>query len=89
MRYRVFAALELSAELRQNLARVQDSLSRAVPGDDVRWSRLDGVHLTVKFYGDVDSDRLAEVEVGLARAAAKSAPIRLLVEGMGVFAIDA
>src|SRR5258705_5690887 len=69
MRYRIFAALELTPELRQRLAEVQDNLSQAVPGDDVRWSRLDGVHLTVKFYGDVQSERLADIEAGLARAA--------------------
>ena len=85
MRYRVFAALELTPELRQRLAEVQDNLSQTVPGDDVRWSRLDGVHLTVKFYGDVHSERLAEIEAGLARAAAEAAPIRLEVEGLGVF----
>jgi 2'-5' RNA ligase len=85
MRYRVFAALELPAEVRQRLAEVQDDLSRTVPGSDVRWSRLDGVHLTVKFYGDVDSDRLPELQVGLARAAEAAAPIRLAVEGLGVF----
>ncbi|MEP7355850.1 MAG: RNA 2',3'-cyclic phosphodiesterase [Anaerolineales bacterium] len=85
MRYRIFAALELSPALRESLARVQDNLSRTVPGDDVRWSRLEGVHLTVKFYGDVDSERLAEIEMGLARAAAQAAPVRLAVEGLGVF----
>ena len=85
MRYRVFAALELTPELRQHLAEVQDNLSQAVPGDDVRWSRLDGVHLTVKFYGDVPRERLADIEAGLARAAAEAAPIRLDVEGLGVF----
>src|SRR5258705_4295386 len=77
MRYRIFAALELTPELRQRLAEVQDNLSQAVPGDDVRWSRLDGVHLTVKFYGDVQSERLADIEAGLARAAAQARPIRL------------
>jgi 2'-5' RNA ligase len=85
MRYRVFAALELTPELRQRLAEVQDNLSQAVPGDDVRWSRLDGVHLTVKFYGDVPRERLVDIEAGLARAAAEAAPIRLDVEGLGVF----
>jgi 2'-5' RNA ligase len=85
MRYRVFAALELPPELRQRLAVVQDNLSQAVPGDDVRWSRLDGVHLTVKFYGDVQRERLVDIEEGLARAAAQVEPIRLEVEGLGVF----
>ena len=56
-----------------------------MPGDDVRWSRLDGVHLTVKFYGDVDSERLPDIQAGLARAAAQAAPMRLAVEGLGVF----
>jgi 2'-5' RNA ligase len=85
LRYRVFAALELPAELRRRLAEVQGNLSQTVPGDDVRWSRLDGVHLTLKFYGDVDTERLPDIQAGLARAAAEAAPMRLAVEGLGVF----
>ena len=70
MRYRVFAALALPAELRRRLAEVQDSFGAAVPGDGVRWADPDGIHLTVKFYGDVDIERLPDLQAGLARAAA-------------------
>ena len=85
MRYRVFSAIELSAGLRQHLAGVQDRFSAAVPGDSVRWADPDGIHLTLKFYGDVDTQRLPDIQAGLARAAAGAGPVRLAVEGLGVF----
>ena len=85
MRYRVFAALELADGLRRRLAEVQDGLNLAMSGDGVRWSRPEGVHLTVKFYGEVDSERLPDLQAGLARAAAEAAPIRVQVQGLGVF----
>ena len=85
MSLRAFAALELPPELQQQLARLQDDLKAAVPPRSVRWVRVEGIHLTLKFYGDVDSDRLAAVRAGLERAAAGSAPMELSVQGTGVF----
>jgi 2'-5' RNA ligase len=82
---RAFTALELPPELQQQLARLQDDLKAAVPPRSVRWVRAEGIHLTLKFYGDVAPERLALLRAGLDRAAAASAPMQLSVEGAGVF----
>ena len=85
MRLRVFAALELPPELQQQLAQVQDGFEATLPPQSVRWVRPDGIHLTIKFYGEVEADRLPAVQAGLGRAAAKAKRMRLAVEGVGVF----
>ncbi len=57
-------AVELPEALRSRLADLQDAL-RGIPLP-VRWARPDGVHLTLKFLGEVAADRLPAVESALA-----------------------
>jgi RNA 2',3'-cyclic 3'-phosphodiesterase len=85
LRLRVFAALELSPELQQKLAQLQDGFEAVLPTRSVRWVRAGGIHLTLKFYGDVEAERLPELQAGLGRAARAAVPMRLAVEGLGVF----
>jgi 2'-5' RNA ligase len=85
LRLRVFAALELSPELQQKLAQLQDGFEAVLPTRSVRWVRAEGIHLTLKFYGDVEAERLPELQAGLGRAARAAVPMRLAVEGLGVF----
>lgn len=85
MSWRVFAALELPSELQQQLARLQEDLKAAVPPRSVRWVRPEGIHLTLKFYGDIDPEVLPDLQAGLGRAAATTAPMLLAVGGTGVF----
>jgi 2'-5' RNA ligase len=82
---RAFAALELPPELQQQLAQLQKSLQAALPPRSVRWVRPEGIHLTLKFYGDLEAARLPQLQAGLGRAAASAAPMQLAVEGAGVF----
>jgi 2'-5' RNA ligase len=83
--WRVFAALELPPALQHQLARLQHDLKAAAPPRSVRWVRPEGIHLTLKFYGEVAAERLPAIQRGLARAAASSGPMALTVEGVGVF----
>lgn len=85
MRYRVFAALELPPDKKQRLAELVADLSAAVPRRMVRWVNTDSLHLTLKFYGDIQAEQVPEIEAGLGRLAAGAAPLRLGIEGLGVF----
>ena len=85
MSWRIFAALELPPELQQHLARLQKELEAAAPSRSVRWVRVEGIHLTLRFYGDVEPERVPGVQASLSRAAASTAPMALQVEGVGVF----
>jgi RNA 2',3'-cyclic 3'-phosphodiesterase len=85
MKYRLFCALELSPDLLTQLTEVQAQFKAALPRGSVRWARPAGMHVTLKFYGDVAAARVPELEAGLARAAAASQPLLLTVRGLGVF----
>jgi RNA 2',3'-cyclic 3'-phosphodiesterase len=82
---RVFAALELPPDLKRQLAEVQTGFQDLLAGDGVRWVRPDGIHLTLKFYGEVPPEQVSEIEAGLGRSAASAEPIHAAVGGLGVF----
>ncbi len=53
---------------------------------DVRWVRLDGLHVTLRFIGPTLDDRLAAVEAAVdATAAASEAPFEARLHGGGAF----
>lgn len=82
---RVFAALELPALVRRQLAEVSDHLRAALPPGSVRWVRSDGIHLTLQFYGEVDRARLPGLEAALTTAASTVGPLTLALAGLGAF----
>jgi len=82
---RIFAALELPPELQRQLAQLQKDLKGIVPPRCVRWVRPEGIHLTLKFYGEVAEQRLPELQAGLARAARVTSAMALTAEGVGAF----
>lgn len=80
---RAFIAVEIGPEVRRQLAALQARLKAS--GADVRWVRPEGIHLTLRFLGDIrpaDIGRLAGV---MAEAVAEQAPVELTAAGWGVF----
>jgi 2'-5' RNA ligase len=82
---RSFIAVELDQKLKADLQRVQEGLSTQVAPRSVRWVRVDGIHLTLKFLGDTPSEKVEEVKNALALAAAEIAPFGFSVGGLGCF----
>lgn len=82
---RTFIAIELDEELKGNLGRLQDQLGERMPPSSIRWVRPEGVHLTLKFLGDTPVERVDEVKVALASAAAEVGPFTFTVGGVGCF----
>jgi len=54
---RTFIALDTPAELKEVIAKLQRDLSR-IPGAKVTWPKMDGIHLTLKFLGDVEGKQI-------------------------------
>lgn len=54
-------------------------------GGNVRWTRPEGIHLTLKFLGNVDRSRLPELQKEISRALLPHAAMRLRLAGMGAF----
>lgn len=51
----------------------------------VRWVRDGGLHITLKFFGEVTSDRVEAIEEMLQFATAGMAPMELVLSGGGAF----
>ena len=74
---RLFAALALPPALRTTLS----LLRSGIPG--ARWIDAEGLHLTLRFIGEVDGPAEADIASALQMICAKSFPVSL--EGVGQF----
>jgi 2'-5' RNA ligase len=83
--WRTFIAVELDEELKGALHRLQDRLCEQVSPRSVRWVRIEGIHLTLKFLGDTPAGRIDEVRAALAQAAVEARPFSFTVGGLGCF----
>lgn len=85
---RVFIAVPLPDAARARITEVIDGVRAAgVPtgGRDVRWVRLDGLHLTLRFLGPTLEDRVETAREAVRRAAADGVPFDLVIGGAGAF----
>jgi 2'-5' RNA ligase len=80
---RLFIAIEVPESLKQDLAAAQDKIK--VAGVDASWTRAAGMHLTLKFMGDVPETNVLVISDALTNAARMSAGFRISVAGIGAF----
>jgi len=81
---RSFIAIELPEDAKQGLARLRRELQR----DEhrfVKWVDAQGIHLTLKFLGNIPAKRVAEITEAIGKAAQGISPFRLDISGIGVF----
>lgn len=80
---RAFVAVPLEdAVVRRRLAGARSLLP---PLRGVRWVPETHLHFTVRFLGDVDGERLADLRAAVAEAARGGGPFRLSLAGLGAF----
>jgi len=82
---RLFIAINLPEDLLDALTTAQHRLQRKLAGYPLRWSRPEGIHLTLKFLGDTDPARIPAINEALMRIAERHAPFDLSVGGLGMF----
>ncbi|HET6373706.1 MAG TPA: RNA 2',3'-cyclic phosphodiesterase [Candidatus Polarisedimenticolia bacterium] len=81
---RLFVAVDLPEELRRRLGSLAEELRGDLEG--VRWVRPEGIHLTLKFVGEMEESRMAGLSRELAaRVPGSVAPFQVRVSGTGVF----
>ena len=64
---RLFIALELSDRQKDEVSALQQKLKNSM--QEVRWVRREGVHLTLKFLGEIDAKRIEQVKAAMDEAA--------------------
>jgi 2'-5' RNA ligase len=79
---RLFVALDLAEDVHSNLLNLVRELRPT--GADLRWVRPEGLHLTLKFIGEVPEEKRGPIEEAL-RAVSSPEPVELHFSGLGYF----
>ena len=79
---RTFVALEMPVAVKRQVVSVARHLSHL---GQMRWVRSEGVHLTLKFLGDVEENRVADIVSAVQQVASKFQPFALSTAGLGGF----
>ena len=83
--WRTFCAIELSDEVRARLADHIKQVRETVPEASASWSRPENVHLTLKFFGNVPTKKLARISNAAARVASEFSSFQIKIGGTGLF----
>ncbi len=80
---RLFIAIELPEDIKQAIAKVQEQLRSS--GASANWTRPEGIHLTLKFLGEVPDAKVQEIMAAISGAAQGTGKLDLKVAGAGAF----
>jgi len=80
---RVFLAIELPEDVKNQIISVQDKLKILLKG--IRWARPEGIHLTLKFFGNIYEKEIVPISEIITGKTKSAETISLNVGGIGVF----
>ena len=80
---RAFIGIEIPLEVKDALCNMSSSLKKKVK--DIRWIRAEGIHITLKFLGNISSANIKEIETVLDPLCSSGQAIDLNLNGVGVF----
>jgi len=83
---RSFIAIELPTETRSSLERITGTLKASA--GDVRWVKTGDIHLTLKFLGDVEEERIPEIGGCIEQCVKGITPLTVAERGQGAFPSD-
>lgn len=83
--WRMFCAFELPETLRTRIHDHAKRLREAVPNAAASWSRPESIHLTVKFFGNVDQSQAPAISAAATRVISKFSPFQIQVARTGAF----
>jgi RNA 2',3'-cyclic 3'-phosphodiesterase len=82
---RVFVAVDVSEEVREQAARRIEFLRSRFPDLRVGWDKPEKLHLTLKFLGEIDENQLQNLITATEKAVQNTSQFNLTVENTGVF----
>jgi len=82
---RAFFAVELGEHARTAAAEVARELRASPGGDAVRWVRVEGLHVTLRFLGDVETGRIPELVARVCAETSALGPFRIRLGGVHAF----
>jgi 2'-5' RNA ligase len=84
---RLFIAIDINEEIRKALGELQRQLQRKADfrQGDVKWVRPELIHLTLKFLGEVEDEKITSVCETVKDVAGKHESFELNIESVGCF----
>src|ERR1051325_9410679 len=83
--WRLFCAVELPDDVRARLQEHIARLRKEFPDAAASWSRVENIHLTLKFFGNVAVDRIPQILTAATRATEQFSQFEIEVGKTGVF----
>ena len=80
---RTFIAIDLDQGIKEALSAFIDQLKEK--SRNIRWIRREGMHLTLKFLGEIKEEKIPEIENILEKAVRNYQPFSLKIKGTGYF----
>ncbi|MFH1837297.1 MAG: RNA 2',3'-cyclic phosphodiesterase [Candidatus Omnitrophota bacterium] len=80
---RTFIAIELSQKAKDEISRIISVLKKT--DVEAKWVRPGTVHITLRFLGSIDEDRIAGIETKLKKIASEADPFKIMLSNISVF----
>jgi len=85
MKKRIFVAIDISDGARNTVANYIEDLRGEFSNARVGWERVEKLHLTIKFLGDIDSIQLQHLTEAVEKTARQFSKFNLQISQTGVF----
>jgi len=84
---RVFIAVDIDEDIKKNLSELQSQIQQKadIKRGDAKWVGHEGMHLTLKFLGEIKDEQVVEVCTIVKEASARHGSFDLAVESVGSF----
>lgn len=83
--WRAFIAVDLTPEMRTQLDSLTGRMRRLTGQQTLRFAAASGIHLTLKFLGEISTDLAGGLHAVLDEAASRVRPFPVRVRGVGCF----
>jgi 2'-5' RNA ligase len=80
---RSFLAIEIPREIQKKIEEVQEDLKSSHA--DVRWVNPEKIHLTLKFFGNIEESKIEPIVTSIGGPIQTTPPFLLKVRGVGAF----
>jgi len=80
---RAFIACEIPESVLENVSKAQEGLMRL--DSDASWTRVSGIHITLKFLGDIEEGYIDRVAAVIEGASKGQSPFEISIKGSGAF----
>lgn len=81
---RAFLAIEPPEDILRKISGLQEKLKHEI-GGRISWTKPQGQHLTLKFFGDISREDINSISVAAQKRVAAEQKLNLKIEKMGVF----